>query len=110
MQGYGLDTSEDKVFCDLSAEPLEAGDEDVGGEEALHGLAAVDGELAAVEVLIDLGSPGGHLCVLVVLFLFGAGRPVEVLDLVRAPLPGKHIVEEAGEGEKEQAVVVVGGE
>jgi hypothetical protein len=54
-----------------------------------------------VEVLIDLGRPGGHLCVLVVLFLFGAGRLVEVLDLARTPLPGKHIVEEAGEGEEQ---------
>jgi hypothetical protein len=95
---------------------LEARDEDVGGEEALHGLATVDGELAAVEVLVDLGRPCGHLCVLAVLFLFGAGRLVEVLDLARPPLPGKHIVEEAAEGEEdsgrreEQVVVVVGGE
>ena len=29
-------------------------------EEALHGLASVDGELAAVEVLIDLERPGSH--------------------------------------------------
>jgi len=29
-------------------------------EEALHGLASGDGELAAMEVLIDLGRPGGH--------------------------------------------------
>jgi hypothetical protein len=95
-------------YTDLSAESLEARDEDVGAEKALHGLAAVDGELAAVEVLIDLG----HLLV-----LLGAGRLVEVLDLagvLGAPLPGKHKVEEAAEGDEDggrrEEQVVVGGE
>jgi hypothetical protein len=53
-----------------------------------------------VEVLIDLGRPGGHLSVAVVLF-FGTGRLVEVLDLVGTPLPGKHIGEEAAEGDED---------
>lgn len=39
---------------DFSAEPIEAGDEDVGGEEPAHGLPPVDGELPAVQVLVDL--------------------------------------------------------
>jgi len=78
---------------------VESRDEDVGDEEALHGLAPVDGELAAVEVLIDLRSPAGHLRNVLVLSLVlgwgggAGGLVVQVLDLagVDPPLPGKHI-------------------
>jgi hypothetical protein len=53
----------------------------------------------AVEVLIDLGHPGSHLFVLVV--LFGMGSLIEVLDLasvIRTSLQGKHTVEDAHGG------------
>lgn len=38
----------------LSTEAIEARDEDIGGEEAAHCLPAVDSELPAVQVLVDL--------------------------------------------------------
>ena len=44
---------------DLDAEPLEADDEDVGGGHAPHGLAAVDRQLARMQVLV-LGEGGGE--------------------------------------------------
>lgn len=38
----------------LCTEAIEARDEDMGGEEAAHGLPPVDGELPAVQVLVNL--------------------------------------------------------
>lgn len=40
---------------DFDPKPLHPRDEDVRREEPPHRLAAVDGELAAVEVLVDVG-------------------------------------------------------
>jgi len=69
-------------------------------EEAPHGLAPIDGNLAAVEFLIDLGRPAGHLHNLLLALVLGwGGSAVLVIDVagVDPPLPGKHVEQEAGE-------------
>jgi hypothetical protein len=55
VEGQALDASEGNILCDLDAETLEADNQDVGGDHALHGIVAEDVELAAVEGLVDLG-------------------------------------------------------
>ena len=53
-----LDAGEDDVLRDLGAEAAEAEQEDLGLGHPRHGLAAVDGKLPRMEVLINGGGRG----------------------------------------------------